>query len=187
MIPPTDQKLPEFRNGEYKMSHSTPAPSTSAVVRAVVLNTNVQVGDAVLHVQTEQLASIQQLITCVLHEGQVLARVSRSYAKHANREDLQDVLSRVAASQHKQQVEKASGIWKSACNKSEELPVTSDEAVQQAFALFELGLTLVRTNPQQALDVWDRAHALDPSNRACLANLNMLAAQLSEKVHYEDY
>ena len=170
-------------------------------INEVVLNTNVFVDEVTLHIQTECLESVKQIVTHTMHKGQVLNSVSRSYEKYTDRTNLLEVISRVAASQHEQQRRKAPEVWRKSSNESgmypsvhplaqledEVLPpasvvnrcnTPSVDDVNRSLELFELGLSVVRTEPERALELWARAHALDPSNRACTANLNKLAIQL---------
>jgi hypothetical protein len=165
-------------------------------VNSVILNTDVSVDGVTLHIQTECLGSVKQIVTHTMYEGRILNSVSRSYEKYTDRVNLPDIIARVAAGQHEQQTRKAPDVWQKAGSglyysvhppaENETSPVSTinqyevPDAVDasRSLELFELGLSMVRTNPEQALELWAQAHALDPSNRACTANLNKLAMRL---------
>ena len=167
-------------------------------INEVVLNTNLSVDGITLHIQTECLKSVKQITTHTIHKGRILNSVSRSYEKFVDRANLSEMIQRVAASQHEQQARRAPEVWRKANNESGmyhsvhppvqpenevlspvstinrcDTPDTDD--VNRSLELFEQGLSMVRTDPEQALELWAQAHALDPSNRACTANLNKLA------------
>lgn len=168
-------------------------------VNSIILNTNISVDDVTLHIQTECLGSVKQIVTHTLYKGRILNSVSRSYEKYIDRANLSDIIARVAASQHEQQARKAPGVWQKAGSglyysvhpaaESETSPISTINQynvpdtvdTSRSLELFELGLSMVRTNPEQALELWAQAHALDPSNRACTANLNKLAMRLLNK------
>lgn len=165
-------------------------------VNSVILNTEIAVNGVILHIQTECLGSVKQIVTQILYGGRVLNSVSRSYEKYTNRANLSNIIARVAASQHEQQTRKAPDVWQKTGSglyysvhpvaENETSPVSTINQhsvpnpvdVNRSLELFELGLFMVRTNPEQALELWAQAHALDPSNRACTANLNKLAMRL---------
>jgi hypothetical protein len=153
-------------------------------VNKTVLNTNVRVGDITLHVQTEEIKPSKLIVTCVLHEGQVIDRVERSYAGYEGKPNIRELIQKVASAQHTKKVVDVPLVWGRISratriqNKSTlrpiPMPVTPQLDETRALELFELGLTLYKEDPLRTREVWEEAVRLDPENKRYRVNLKRL-------------
>ena len=162
-------------------------PSDRGVGR-VVLNTNVTVGNFVIHVQTEEVKPKKLIVTYVLYEGQVIDRVERGYTAHEDKPNLRELISKVAEAQHSKKIREVPGIWegfsknlkisikppKRTTLRPVPMPVAPKLDAAKALELFELGLTLYKEDPLKAQEAWEEAAHLDPDNKVYRVNLKKL-------------
>lgn len=164
-------------------------PSDRGVGR-VVLNTNVKVGDFVIHVQTEEVKPKKLIVTYVLYDGQVIDRTERSYTAHEDKPNLRELISKVAEAQHSKKVREVPSIWEGFSKNLKisirppkrttlrpvpmPVPVAPQLDAARALELFELGLTLYKEEPLKAQEAWEEAVHLDPDNKVYRVNLKKL-------------
>lgn len=171
-------------------------PSDHGVDR-VILNTNVKVGDVVVHVQTEEVKPKGLIVTYVLYEGQVIDRVERSYTKFGSKPNIRELIHKVADAQHNKKIGSVREIWaqfSTTVGHSGRAPkraslrpaaMSSQSDSDRALELFELGLTLYKEEPLKAHAAWKEAVGLDPNNKVYRTNLKRLE-DLSQGVMVND-
>jgi hypothetical protein len=164
-------------------------PSDQGVER-VILNTNVTVGNSVVHVQTEEVKFKKLIVTYVLYEGQVIDRVERGYTAHEGKPNLRELIAKVADAQHSKKIREVPTIWDGFSKNIKisikppkrttlrpvpmPVPVAPQLDTARALELFELGLTLYKEEPLRAQGAWEEAVRLDPDNKVYRANLKKL-------------
>jgi hypothetical protein len=161
-----------------------PVEKTSCLVG---LNSNVTVGEVVIHVQTEDFAAKCLLVTNVLVDGHCIRRIERNYAEHVMKAGFASKLCKVAKAQQEATVQRVPEIWADHVNQTPERQFNVRIADQQLVLLarvtwlFELGLRLREVNPEIAELTWRELLEIDPTHRKAAANLNRLVWARQQK------
>ena len=165
------------------------------LLTGVVNSTNAEIArDVQVHVQTEIVERNKLVVTCVMHKGYCCHRAERSYKTLLNKGNLEEVLLQAANAMHRQVLQRLPRIWEELTpeqlrcirtreNQHSDHPPSNMEvdAHDTAMELFELGLAAYREEPSKALELWNQALEIEPTNRSCRANIKRLSAIMGEK------
>jgi len=154
----------------------------------VMNSTNSAFGNGLrVHVQTEIVSRNKLIVTCVMYKGQCLYRTQRSYDMYLEKDNLDEILPRVALAMHQKVLRELPQIYSAltsdqlSCIEERELqssirPCEVKDMHTAVLELLEEGLAACRTDPEKALKVWKEALGIEPTNRTCRTNINRLAA-----------
>jgi len=165
------------------------------LLTGVVNSTNAEISqDVRVHVQTEIVERSSLVVTCVMHKGYCCHRAERSYKPLLNKSNLEEVLLQAASAMHRQVLQRLPRIWEDLtpeqlqCIRSMEnrrsehpLDIMASDVHDIAMELFERGLAAYREEPSKALELWNQALELEPTNRSCRANIKRLSSIMREK------
>jgi hypothetical protein len=160
------------------------------LMTGVVNSANAEIKKGIpVHVQTEIVERISLIVVCVLYKGYCIYRTERDYKACLSKENIAEVLPRVAAAMHQQVLQRLPRIWAELTpaqlqcvsereSLHSERPPEAIDGHDVAVELFEQGLATYRNDPDKALALWRQALELEPTNRACRTNLHRLEARL---------
>lgn len=146
----------------------------------VGLNDNLSLDGRTVQVQTEDYPAKCQLITNVLVEGRCAHRVVRDYSQHVTNPNFAMNLCKAAKAQHGLTVQRAPEILAAHIVQEETEKSQSSNTARQISLLarttwlFDLGLRLLKIDPQLAEITWQEILEIDPNHRKALANINRL-------------
>jgi hypothetical protein len=142
------------------------------------INTNVQVGTANLHVQTENFPLKFLLITNVYFGGACIYSVKWDYSQHVNKRGFEEKLHKAAEIQQRSVVKIVPDIWE----KHDRAPVVggrevelSPEILDRIDRLFILAMKLRRFSPNTAKVVFLEILDLNPNHQLTLSKLSLLS------------
>lgn len=147
------------------------------------VNTNVQVGQVTLHVQTESFPLNSMLITNVYLLGTCIHSVKWSYASHLDKVRFESKLQKAAELQQKSVVQRIPEIWAERnAQQLSESPTTevqageiSEEVRDHIDRLFLLAARAKKTNPQVAKMIFQEILAINPHHQLTIKKLSLLS------------